>query len=241
MEYRLFPQKPGRFTLGPYSFELNGEQLQIPEVTLDVRALDGNTSPREMIFARIQLPDTPPYVHQVFEVTLGLYSLPSVELARDINLVGGFPETGFAIGGFEELQMVREEVDGQFYNLRRFRTRARALTAGTFTLQPTLRAGVVDRNQPRQRRDPFGGFFDDPFSRPSATPVNATTPAATLTVRPYPRRRPPSGLFRRRRPVRFHRGRAPARAQGRRAPHCLPAPSGHGQHRRRAPAGLRRH
>ncbi len=186
MDYRIFPQKPGRFTIGPYSLDLNGQQLQIPETTLEVRALEGNTSPRELIFSRLTLPDTPPYVHQVFEMTLHLYSLPTVELARDVNLLGGFPETGFVLSGFEELQMVREEVDGQFYNLRRFRARARALTAGTFTLQPTLRAGVVDRNQPQRRRDPFGGFFDDPFSRPSATPVNATTPAASLTVRPIP-------------------------------------------------------
>ena len=140
-----------------------------------------------MIFSRMELPQNPPFVHQVFDITLKLYSLPTVELARDVNLLGGFPETGFVIGSFEELQMVREEVDGQFYNLRRFRARARALTAGTFTLQPALRAAVLDRNSRQNSRNPFfDGFFDDPFSRPSATPVNASAPPAELTVQAIP-------------------------------------------------------
>lgn len=184
--YNFFPQKAGSFTIGPYTLEFNGEQIQIPEVQLEVRAPAGGDSPAEMLFARMQLPDTPPYIHQVFDIVLSLYALPGVELAREVNLLGGFPESGFIMGNFEELQTVREEVNGRFYTLRRFRARVRALTAGAFPLQPALRAGVVDRNQARQRRDPFGGFFDDPFSGPVANPVNVAIPAATLEVRPLP-------------------------------------------------------
>ena len=195
MDYRIFPQKAGSFVIGPYELNLEGEKLRIPEARIEVRAPDGDPSPRDMIFTRLQLPETPPYVHQVFDVTLKLYFLPTVNLAREVSLLGGFPETGFVIGGFEELQMTREEIDGRFYNVRRFRSRARALTAGSFTLSPALRAGVVDRNtQNQRRRDPFfGGFFEDPFSRPSATPVTAAAPPQTLVVRNIPQEgRPPS-------------------------------------------------
>lgn len=187
LTYNLFPQKAGAFTIGPYELDYNNEKIQIPAVTIEVRAREGaaDAGGQEMIFARITLPGQPPYVHQVFDLVLSLYFLPGVELTRDVNL-GGFPESGFAIGGFEELQMVREEVGGQFYNLRRFRARARALTAGTFTLRPGLRVGVVDRNS-RRRRDPFGGFFDDPFfGGPSATPVSVAMPPVELTIRPVP-------------------------------------------------------
>ncbi len=186
LNYNLFPQKPGTHTIGPYTLDYNGEQIQIPAVTLEVRAPDGsaNTSTNEMLFARITLPDQPPYIHQVFDITLSLYSLPGVELMSDVKLLGGFPESGFVIGGFEELQMVREEVNGQFYNLRRFRAKVRALTAGSFELRPALRVGVVDPNQRRQTRDPFGFF--DPFGGPSATPVDLAAPASTLAVRPIP-------------------------------------------------------
>lgn len=185
LTYNLFPQKPGTHTIGPYNLEFNGETVTIPAVSLDVRARDGAnaSSDREMLFARIALPETPPYIHQVFDIVLSLYSLPGVELTRDVNLLGGFPESGFVIGSFDELQAVREEVDGQFYNLRRFRAKARALTAGTFPLQPALRVGVVDPNQ-RRRQDPF---FDSPFfGGPSATPVNVTIPPTALSIRSIP-------------------------------------------------------
>ncbi len=184
LTYNLFPQKPGTHTVGPYDLDFQGQTITIPEVSIEVRAPSGNASQREMLFARIQLPATPPYIHQVFDLVIHLYSLPDVELTRDINLLGGFPESGFALSGFEEVQMIREEVDGQFYNLRRFRARARALTAGSFTLQPGLRVGVVDR-QAQRRRDPFEGFFD-PFGGPPATPVNVQAPPQTLTVRSIP-------------------------------------------------------
>ena len=188
LTYNLFAQRPGSYTIGPYELEYNGETIQIPAVTLEVRARAGNpdSSAQEMIFARLVLPEHPPFIHQVFDLVLGLYFLPDVELTRDVNLLGGLPESGFVIGNFEELQTIREEVQGQLYNVRRFRARARALTAGTFALQPALRVGVVDRNQPR-RRDPFGGFFNDPFfGGPSATPVNVAIPESRLTIRSIP-------------------------------------------------------
>ena len=194
LTYNLFPQKPGTHTIGPYELDYNGEKIQIPAVSIEVRARDGNAgaSNQEMLFARITFPDQPPFIHQVFDIVLNLYSLPGVELTRDVNLLGGFPESGFVIGSFEELQMVREEVNGQFYNLRRFRAKARALTAGTFPLQPALRVGVVDPNQRRQQRDPFGFF--DPFSGPSATPVSVAAPPASLTIRSIPEEGRPAGF-----------------------------------------------
>ena len=186
LTYNLFPQKPGTHTIGPYNLEFNGETVAIPAVSLEVRAPDGNNAAsngRNMLFARIELPETPPYIHQVFDLVLGLYSLPGVELTRDVNLLGGFPESGFVIGSFDEVQTVREEVDGQFYNLRRFRAKARALTAGTFPLQPALRVGVVDPNQ-RRRADPF---FDNPFfGGPAATPVNVAIAPTNLSIRAIP-------------------------------------------------------
>lgn len=184
LTYNLFPQKPGTHTIGPYNLEFNGETVTIPAVSLEVRSRDGAdaSSDREMLFARIALPETPPFIHQVFDIVLSLYSLPGVELTRDVNLLGGFPESGFVIGSFDEIQTVREEVDGQFYNLRRFRAKARALTAGTFPLQPALRVGVVDPNQ--RRADPF---FDNPFfGGPAATPVSVSIPPTPLSIRAIP-------------------------------------------------------
>lgn len=186
LTYNLFAQKAGSYTIGPYHLDFNGEQIDIPAVTIEVRGHAGGNadSPQEMLFARLLLPEHQPFIHQMFDVVLAIYALPGVELTRDVNLLGGFPESGFVLSNFEELQMIREEVSGQIYNLRRFRARARALTSGTFHLEPALRVGVVNP-QDRRRNDPFGGFFD-PFGGPSATPVSVTPPPADIVVRPLP-------------------------------------------------------
>lgn len=187
LTYNLFPQKTGQITIGPYELQLNGETIHIPEVKLEVRPrgdTHGNGD-QQMLLARLVLPGQPPYLHQVFDLVLKLYSLPGVQLSRDVNLLGGLPESGFVISNFEELQTVREELGGQLYNVRRFRARARGMAAGTFRIEPALRVGVVDPNQRRQRRDVFDGFFD-PFGGPVATPVNLGVPAVDLTVRSIP-------------------------------------------------------
>ena len=187
LTYTLFPQKTGPITIGPYEFQWNGETIRIPEVTLEVRPrgearADGE---QKMLLVRLELPEQPPYLHQVFDLTLKLYALPGVQLTQDVQLLGGLPESGFVIGNFEELQMTREDLDGQLYTVRRFRARARGMTAGTFHIEPALRVGVVDPNQRRQRRDIFDGFFD-PFGGPVATPVNLGVPGVDLTVRAIP-------------------------------------------------------
>ncbi|MDR0993912.1 MAG: BatD family protein [Verrucomicrobiota bacterium] len=190
LTYRLFPQRAGTFTLSPYTLEYNGEELHLPAVSLEVRVPQGveASSTNQMLFARVSLPQTAPYIHQPFDMLLSIYSLPSIQLTRDVQLLGGLPESGFALSSFEELQTIREEVNGQIYTLRRFRARARALTTGHFTIQPILRVNVVDASQPQRRREAFGGFFDDPFfsSGPAATPVNLDVPPAPLDIRPIP-------------------------------------------------------
>lgn len=199
--YRIVPRRTGDFTFGPFTLNAGTagvDPMVLPQITLSVRAgADGADEQGEMIFARLQTPDTPPCIHQGFDLILGIYSLPSVELTRDVSLLGGFPESGFVIGGFEELQSTREEVDGRIYNLRRFRARARALTAGDFEVAPVLRVGIVDRSQSQRRRQsPFGdSFFNDPFFNPvSATPVQLPVAATTLHIQPLPVEGRPAGF-----------------------------------------------
>ena len=190
--YRIFPRRAGDFTLGPYHLDAEGNlpSADLDAITLRVRAPDPDAPKTEMLFARIESTIPSPYVQQTFDLILRVYSLPTVELARDIRLVGGFPESGFVQGPFEELAATREETSGQIYTVRRFRARFRALTAGDFDLTPTLQVGVVDRaaQNARRRNSPFGsGFFDDPFFNPPvATPVALSAPPLTLRVRPLP-------------------------------------------------------
>lgn len=198
--YRIFPRRAGDFTLGPYHLDAEGNlpSADLDAITLSVRAPDPDAPQSEMLFARIESSIPSPYVQQTFDLILRVYALPTVELARDIRLVGGFPESGFVQGPFEELAATREEHSGQIYTVRRFRARYRALTAGDFDLTPTLQVGVVDRasQNARRRNSPFGsGFFDDPFFNPPvATPVALAAQPLTLRVRPLPSENRPAAF-----------------------------------------------
>ena len=195
--YAILPRRAGDFTLGPYTLAgPNGEDpIDLPAITLTVRAPDPDAPQTDILFARVEASTPTPYVQQSFDLILRIYALPTVELARDIRLAGGFPESGFVQSAFEELQTVREETSGQIYVVRRFRARFRALTAGDFDIAPILRVGVIDRSSrnARRRSSPFGDFFDDPFfNPPAATPVDLAAPPLTLHVRPVPTdNRPP--------------------------------------------------
>jgi hypothetical protein len=193
LTYNLLPTRPGVFPIGPFAVQVGAQRFDVPEVRLEVRAKDPNAQEREMVFCRIVPSNPSPYVHQSFDLLLHIYFLPQLELTSNVDLLGGFPESGFSINSFEELGMVREEVQGQIYAVRRFRARARAFSAGPLSLQPAIKVGVVDPNSRRQRnRDPFFGMLDDPFQRVSSTPVTAIAEAATLDVRPIPAEgRPP--------------------------------------------------
>ena len=189
--YRIFPRRAGDFALGPYHLDASGKfpPAELPAITLSVRAPDPDAPQAEMLFARVQTSTPSPFVQQSFDLLLSVYSLPSVELTRDLSLARGFPESGFVQGPFEELPTIREEVDGQIYVLRRFRARFRALTAGDFDIAPVLRVAVVDRSSQnaRRRASPFPSFIDDPFFNPvSATPVTLSVPPLALHVRPIP-------------------------------------------------------
>ncbi len=195
--YQVVPRKSGSFTMAPNTLDLNGTPVRFTPVTLEVRPPQESVAGADdvdLLFARVRLPEKPPYVHQSFELLIQLYVAPGIQLGGGIDLAGGFPESGLALSGFETLQVTREEINGHVYDRHQFRARARALTSGRFSIQPALRVGVVDPNQQQQRRrGGFDAFFDDPFFNRRAI-INHTisTPPVELDIRPIPREGQPA-------------------------------------------------
>ncbi len=184
MDYRIVPTRAGSFALGPYTLDLNGETVRIPEVRLDVREASGRDGDREMIFARLRLPDSPPYVHEVFDLELRLcYSCPISNWdAR--SAAQRLPRN-----------RIRARQQGSSWCTQKkwtagsttsaARTRVRALTAGNSPSSPPC-APASWTAASSAARNPFGGFFDDPFFRVATTPVTAAVPPQTLAVRDIP-------------------------------------------------------
>ena len=96
------------------------------------------------------------YNQQVFDLVVDVYH-------RGINLGRG-PElvdlpAGLTLEPLENLGSGRERIGNQDYEVRRVRSKVRAVTAGHFTLAPTARIEVRTPRQQPQRR----GFFDQFF------------------------------------------------------------------------------
>ena len=193
--YRLSPRELGTFTIGPFAYALGNDQVTLPAVEIKVLAPGANagTSPTQrlddLLFATLTAPRPYVYVQQSFEMTLSIFS-QGLNLDREIRLLD-FNTAGLRIEGYDELATTREAVNNQIYDVRRFRVRATALTAGGFSLAPRLRLNVV---VPNQRRDPIDSFFGDFFARVQTRPVDVAARPLALEVRDLPAAGRPAGF-----------------------------------------------
>ncbi|MFH0879082.1 MAG: BatD family protein [Lentisphaerota bacterium] len=199
--FQVFPTQTGKFTLGPFVYTAGGQSAQIGAVEFEVIAPDQaqsgdgqGASWSELLFARVSVDRPKIYNQQVFNLTFSIYSR-GINLARDINLIN-MPASGFNVASFQELQATREVVNNQVYDVRRFRGKAQALTAGSFKLEPILRAAVVVPRERRQSRGVFDDpFFDNPFFNPVQTqPVDLKTEPIDVVILSLPSEGQPPGF-----------------------------------------------
>ena len=200
--YQFLPLQTGTFTIGPFNYQINGQSFNLPGIQIEVvppeSAAGSGEQPAswsELLFAKLTSDRTNVVNQQVFDLTIAIYSR-GLNLGRDISLMN-MPDSGFSLKPFQELGNAREVVNNQVYDVRRFRCKAQALTAGTFTLEPVLRMSLLVQREQKKRRgifdDPFFDhpFFSDPFfGNAQAQPVDVKPEALTLTVQPLP---PPPG------------------------------------------------
>ncbi|HMO03327.1 MAG TPA: BatD family protein [Kiritimatiellia bacterium] len=184
--FRLQPLATGQFRLGPFTLTVNGQNFDLEPVMVEVlppanaAGGDGQATIDELVFARLNLPRTELYLQERFDVELSLY-YRGVQLDRTIQLQN-LPSTGLNLDEFQELGGSRENINGELYDVRRFRMRATAMTAGTFTLDPMVRVHVLVRRE--QSRDPFG--FDAFFGRYEAQPLVVPAEPLAVNIRPLP-------------------------------------------------------
>ncbi len=197
--YALTPLREGDFRIGPFRYAAGRESVEVPAVTLKVigAAAGAAGGPGDLVFARLEAARTNVFLQATFDVDLVL-GYRQMNLAREISLMH-LPAAGLELQPFQELPAGREVVDGAVYEVRRFRARTRALTAGTFRLAPVLRLQALVRSRGGAGRMPgdplferlFGSspFFGGTERRPFDVPVSPVD----LVVRPLPEEdRPPS-------------------------------------------------
>lgn len=196
--YQLVPLQAGKFNVGPFTYATPDQSFNLPAIEVEVVPPDGTPSqgssqqdPSELLFATITTDQTNIYNQQVFDIVLTIYSL-GLNVGNNISLMN-MPSSGLSLQPFQELQGGRQVINNKAYDVRRFRAKAQALTAGTFKLEPTLQVPLLVQ---RQRRGPPGfdsSFFDDFFGTVRTQPVNITPKPLDLVVKSLPSEGQPPG------------------------------------------------
>ncbi len=195
--YRLVPQTSGEFTIGPFQLQAGGTTMDVQPVDIEVLSVSQQTTTRpaddkgqtidELVFARISASKETIYNQEQFYLFIDLY-VRGVNIDRRISL-NNMPTTGLSVDTFQEMSATREQVNGNVYDVRHFRARATALTAGSFTFKPQLQVQIiVPRDQPQRQRDNFFGFemFDQMFNRYETHPLSIEAEPMTIAVSALP-------------------------------------------------------
>lgn len=132
------------------------------------------------LFARFTTDRQTPYAGEAFQLTLRIY-ISGGNLDKQVS-IGGLPATSeIQLQGFEELPIESVTLDGALYEVRPFRSWARALQHGSLKLAPQLDMTWIQSSR---------SFF---FTQESRRPVRVTAESFSIPVRPRPEgNRPPS-------------------------------------------------
>jgi hypothetical protein len=199
--YNIVPLKTGKFQIGPLKIEYESTTYNSNALTLEVldnasrgsghaqeqRKPDINL--RDRVFVKMQVAKPRSYINETVPLTIKLY-VSNIGV-RDIQ----FPEfkhEDISAGNFDKPLQYREQIGGTVYDVVEFKTQFFGTKAGEFKLGPAkLKANIITRQKRRMPSSLFDDFFrDDFFGSYEATPVELSSNALSLSVLPFPDKKP---------------------------------------------------
>jgi hypothetical protein len=189
--YRLVPLKTGKFQIGPFSTQHEGDTYR--SNVLNVEVLDsaanagGRAEPQQKpaaslgdrVFVKMHAGKKSAYINEIIPLTIKLY-ISGIGVS-DIQ----YPEynrEGFSGGQFDKPGQYKETAGGSEYDVVEFKTSIFATKDGTYKVGPArIKANLVTQKR-RSRHSPF----DDFFGNYETYPVELKSEALSLKVLPLP-------------------------------------------------------
>ena len=208
--YSFLPSKAGTFTVGPFTFEHNGDKYTSNALTLEVASAPAQSQPdnrpaqesaapqnlSDKIFLVLKPGKNKAYVNETIPLTIQLF-VSSLGV-RDIQYPQ-FGHDGVSIGTFGQPRQYQEEVNGIAYDVIEFKTNIFGLQPGQFSLGPAdLHCNLIVKKQPTRRNDPFSDdffgsdIFDNFFGRLETYSYEVKSGNAPFTVLPVPQEGKPA-------------------------------------------------
>ena len=188
--YLIIPEKPGVFTIGPFSYIHNN--IEYVSKKVDIRITSGlsrftetrtegsgeeGLRTQENAFLIIAAEKDKVYVNEVFQIAAALYY-------RDIQISDiEYPNLiheGFSIAEFKSPQASRKQIKGYDYRIVTFRNTAFAIRPGNLQLGPAKLASSMHVSGLSKS----SGLMADSIQRKS--PLGLESTARTITVLPFP-------------------------------------------------------
>lgn len=138
----------------------------------------------DQLFARLTTERKEPYLQEIFEVTLAVYSR-GLTMGRETSVLD-LEASGLNVFPLQDLGSDREELNGKVFAVHRFLGRAQAVAAGTFSLQPAVHVEVVVPGP--------GGSSQGQPGRAELRQIELRPPPLTLVVRTLPEAGRPEGF-----------------------------------------------
>ena len=213
--YMLLAIKTGKFTLGPFEFEHNGDKYVSNQISIEVLPAAAqpqlDSQPQEQqadlsqqdlndnIFVVLEAGKKNIFVNETVPLTIKLY-VNRLSI-RDLQ----FPEIrhdGISIGQFSQPRQYRDVIAGVMYNVIEFSTTMFGLKPGELTIGPAnLKCNLIVRRQGRRQLSPpfdddFLGsnVFDDFFGRFETHPLTLNSRSIPVTVLAVPEEGKPVGF-----------------------------------------------
>lgn len=214
--YLLQAVKEGKFTLGPFEFEYEGDKYMSNAVSVEVLSAaagpgqtqaDPGAAPEqadigdisEKVFLVLEAGKKTLYVNESSAIKVRLYVNRTA--IRDIQ----FPQIkheGFSIGQFSQPKQYQDVVGGVYYDVIEFEAPLFALKPGAGKIGPaSLECNIIIKKQGRRRpASVFGddffdsNVFDDFFGRYETRPVTLNSRAFPVIVSEIPQEGRPAGF-----------------------------------------------
>ena len=197
--YGVMPLRPGEFTVGPFSYTHNRQTVELPARTLRVVVPAGEAGQpsavsdlSDLVFAEVVVSKDEVYVNEPFTLTLVLYT-SRVNLGREISLTG-MPDEGLEIQPYQELRATREVIENEVYDVRRYQTQVRPLTAGTIRFEPEMVVQLLVERAARRQPGFDQSLFRGWLSNMEAHPLELRPAPAEVVVRSLPPSGRPEGF-----------------------------------------------
>jgi hypothetical protein len=203
--YRLVPLKTGKFNIGPFTLEHDGNNYRSNEIMIEVldsaSRSQGNTgiqrtpgvALKHRVFVEMEIDKSRLYINEIARLHIKLF-VNNMSI-RDVQYPQ-YDHEGFSVDDFGKPREYQINRDGTRYSVLDFQTGLFATKEGKRNLGPAvIKANLITKTKRRTPSSVFdNSMFDDFFGGYESTPIEIKSDALTIEALSLPEENRPENF-----------------------------------------------